>query len=232
MITGSLRLFPMYSNKNDGFTLIEIVLAILIFSILSTTLFYSYRSLFSAKEKIDAKIELLLQSRSVLLRLTEDLRNFYCELRPLFKEPKEFGEKSKYFFITDIETGEYENSSILDFTSYSHLGFGGDLVSSPSEILYFLKDNILYRGDFIYPYPETDREKKEKSYALCRNVSSFKIVLFDENGDEYEGWNSDEKEFNFSTPFSVKIIMEITAGGSKEKYETTIELPVHREKIE
>ena len=215
-------------NKN-GFTLIEIVLAVLILGAVFSTLFFSYSALFQAREKIERKISVLSQAQTALLRINEDLNNFYCETYPLFKKTDDYGFKSKYFFIAENKFDK-NLSTNLRFTSYSHLGFGNDYLKSPSEIFYYLKDNILYRGDFYYPYPETEEEKKMQSFALCKNVSKFKLLFYDKENNEFEYWDSDSSEFKYSTPYIVKLEIELFLDDEKEKFETKIKLPVFREK--
>lgn len=232
---GNIKLFFMLNQRVDekidsGFTLVEVLLAIVLLGIITTTLFVSYKSLFTARAQIDNKVNILSQSKTVINRVVDDLTGFYCELRPLYKEVEEFNFKSKYFFVAESQYSGEKTSSKLNFTSYSHLGFGGDDIKSPAEIFYFLKDNILYRGDFIYPYPETIDEKEEKSYPICKNVNEFKLVFYDEEGDEYQSWDSDDVVYGFSTPCRVYIKIETLIESEKEVYETEIKLPVFREK--
>lgn len=215
-------------NDQSGFTLIEIVLAVLIFGIVTTTLFFSYNSLFQAREAIDKKTKMITQAETALLRIVEDLENFYCEKRPLYKESEEIDFESKYFFYAENVFSNNTTSSKISFTSYAHLGFGGDISKSPSQIFYFLKGNILYRGDFIYPYPETEDEKEKKCYQLCKNVKKFKLIFFDEEKNEYENWNSDEAEYKYATPKRAKLEFEIALDGEVKKFETEILFPVFR----
>lgn len=222
----------MTKLNNKGFTLIEVVLAVLLFGILSTTLFISYKSLFTAREKVDGKIEIYSQAETALSRIIEDLTNFYCEKRPLFKESDEFDFKSKYFFIAENEFNGKTDSTRLMFTSYSHLGFGNDKKDTPALIFYYLKNNILYRGDFTYPYPEEIEEMEKLSFPLCENVSKFKLFFYDEDEKEDETWNSDEEAFYYATPFYIKLQLGLNSGEETEFFETKIKPPVFREKNE
>ncbi len=214
-------------SNNKGFTLLEILMAVMIFGIVMTTLFFSYKSIFKAREKIEEKIKLVSEARSAISRIHDDIVNFYCETRPLYKESNEIGFKSKYFFRAESDFDGGEKNSRLDFTSYSHLGFG-DNHRSPVNIFYYVKENILYRGDFIYPYPEKEEIKEEKSYKLCRNIKSFKFYFYDKDENEYEFWDSDEEEYQYSTPYIVKIQLEIKIYDETEKIETEIKIPVYR----
>jgi prepilin-type N-terminal cleavage/methylation domain-containing protein len=221
----------MIELDKKGFTLIEIVLAVLILGVVFSTLFFSYSALFQAREKIEGKISVLSQAETALLRITEDLNNFYCEISPLYKKNDDYGFKSKYFFVAEKEFDE-KSFTKLRFTSFSHLGFGNDYLKSPSEIFYYLRNNILYRGDFYYPYPETEEERERLSYAVCRNVAEFSLLFYDKENNEFEYWDSDSSEFKYSTPYSVKLELELFLDDEKEKFETKIKLPVFREKEE
>ncbi|MGM0418307.1 MAG: type II secretion system protein GspJ [Thermodesulfobacteriota bacterium] len=224
----------MFINKNNssGFTLVEILLAVVIFGIVTTTLYFSYNSLFQAREKIEQKTEILSGAETALFRIVEDLLNFYCETGPLYREKEDFGDKSKYFFYAENTFNQSFSSTEVNFTSYAHLGFGKDNYKSPSEIFYYLKDNILYRGDFVYPYPESREEKENRSYPLCKNVKKFKMTFYDEENQKYESWNSDDQDFEYATPKMVKLELEIELENDNEKFETKIRLPVFREKKE
>lgn len=162
--------------NNKGFTLIEIVLAVLILGIVFSTLFFSYSALFQAREKIDRKTQILSQAETALLRIVEDLNNFYCELSPLYKKSDDYDFESKYFFSAENEFKE-KSSTKLKFTSYSHLGFGKNNLKSPSEIFYFLEDNILYRGDFYYPYPKTEDEKKSFPIQFVQMLKNLTFIF-------------------------------------------------------
>jgi general secretion pathway protein J len=224
----------MYTSKKNssGFTLVEILLAVVIFGIVTTTLYFSYNSLFQAREKIEQKTEILSGAETALFRIVEDLVNFYCETKPLYKEKEDFGDNSRYFFYAETDFNQSLSSTAVNFTSYSHLNFGNNNYKSPSEIFYYLKDNILYRGDFVYPYPESREEKEKSSYALCKNVKKFKMIFYDEESQEYESWNSDDQDFEYATPQMVKLELEIELENDNEKFETKIRLPVFREKKE
>ncbi|MDY0132694.1 MAG: prepilin-type N-terminal cleavage/methylation domain-containing protein [Desulforegulaceae bacterium] len=221
----------MIKINEKGFTLIEVVLAVLILGVVFSTLFFSYSALFQAREKIERKTSILSQAETALTRIVEDLNNFYCELPPLYKKSEDHGFRSKYFFWAENEFRQ-NSSTKLRFTSYSHLGFGNNYLKSPSEIFYYLKENVLYRGDFYYPYPETDLEKESLSFPICENVEKFNLVFYDEDKNEFEFWDSDSSEFKYSTPYFLKLEIVLFIDDEKEKFETKIKLPVFRKKEE
>jgi general secretion pathway protein J len=55
---------------------------------------------------------------------------------------------------------------------------------------------------------------------------------YDEEGTEYDIWDSDSADVDYSTPRVIKITLEIGDDLSFLPFETMVTLPVFREKIE
>ena len=60
-------------EKNRGFTLVELLLAIFIFSIVVSTVYGSYRVTFSLVNRTERKLEIAGRAHVVLERITEDI---------------------------------------------------------------------------------------------------------------------------------------------------------------
>ncbi|NJL59202.1 MAG: prepilin-type N-terminal cleavage/methylation domain-containing protein, partial [Desulfobacteraceae bacterium] len=78
-----------FMNKN-GFTLIEILIAIFIFAIIVTTIFGSFNAVFSHSAAIREGTEIYEMARNCIDRMMTDLEAIYF---PMEYEPKELGEK-------------------------------------------------------------------------------------------------------------------------------------------
>jgi hypothetical protein len=123
----------------------------------------------------------------------------------------------------------------LRFASLSHLTFGKRVTGGVAEITYYVQETedqtyVLKRQDNLEPYPAF--EEKETDPILCRNVRSLSFAYVDAEEEESENWDSESELFDRATPVAVKI--RISFGDEKRPFifETAMELPVYREKVE
>jgi general secretion pathway protein J len=56
------------------------------------------------------------------------------------------------------------------------------------------------------------------------------IVYYDQEGAEYENWDSDLEQFGNETPVAISIKLEIGNDSDFQLFETMVAIPVHREK--
>ena len=75
-------------------------------------------------------------------------------------------------------------------------------------------------------------KKKKSDPVLCENVKSLVFKYYDQEGSEYDVWDSDSADVDYSTPRAIKITLEIGDDSSFLHFETMVKLPVFREKIE
>ena len=73
--------------QDTGFTLLEILIAIFIFSVIVTTIFASYNSVFSNSESIDQGITTYEMSKNCLNRMAIDLKSIHVSLPPEYVHP-------------------------------------------------------------------------------------------------------------------------------------------------
>jgi general secretion pathway protein J len=57
------------------------------------------------------------------------------------------------------------------------------------------------------------------------------MACFDEDGREYDAWDSDSGDFSYATPVAVRISLELEGINGILPFETMVVLPVHRKKI-
>ena len=73
---------PATRNPSPGFTLLEILIAIFIFAIIITTIFASYRIVFSNTDTINKDITSYEMARNCLNRMIMDLQSVHVSLPP------------------------------------------------------------------------------------------------------------------------------------------------------
>ena len=218
---------------NDGFTLLEIMIAIFIFAVVITTIFTSYSTVSSGNQIIDQKTASYEMATNCLNRMIMDLKSIHLTLLPEYSPPA-LGESPELYRIvgetTDVRGADFPK---LRFTSLSHISFGEKEKSGIAEIVYYVQaaedgNYVLKRADKLYPYGEF--EEKPGDPVLCRDLKSLTFKYYDDDGTEYDRWNSDSEDFGYSTPRAIDIRIELAEGSGSLTIDTMVDLPVYREK--
>lgn len=108
-------------QSSAGFTLLEILIAIFIFAIIVTTIFGSYRSVFSDTDAINKDMTAYAMARNCLNRMIIDLQSVHLHLPPDYAPP-DFDDPPDPFRIVG-ETSDIKGSGFprLRFASLAHL---------------------------------------------------------------------------------------------------------------
>jgi general secretion pathway protein J len=218
---------------NGGFTLLEIMIAIFIFAVVITTIFTSYSSVSSGNKIIDQDTATYEMAANCLNRMIMDLKSIHLTLAPGYTPPA-LGEPPEMYRIVG-EMNDIQGTSFpkLRFTSLSHISFGEKTASGIAEIVYYIHasedgDYVLKRADKLYPYGKF--EEKPGDPILCRDVKSLTIKYYDNDGNDYDQWDSDSENIGYSTPRAIDIRLELAEGSKSLTFETMVNLPIYREK--
>ncbi len=223
------------TDRCKGFTLVEVLVAILIFSIVMTTLFSSFKAFIISSEYVKSDVAHGEKIRNVLKRINMDFGALVVLQAPRYKKPEFNSEPDPYSFIGKEETiGQNVVSSVV-FTSLAHVILGADQRAGVARITYYLKENQnntynLYRADSLFPFPE--EEESCTNPVLCRDISGFELVYTDFNGDEHRYWNSDDQEFKYTFPTSIDLKITLGSGENRQVFETAISMVSGRTPIE
>jgi general secretion pathway protein J len=218
----------------SGFTLLEIMIAIFIFAVIVTTIFASYRTVFSNADIINKDITSYEMARNSLNRMIIDLQSIHLALPPDYAPP-DFDDPPDPFRIvgeaTNIKGSDFP---WLRFTSLAHLPLGKSRSGGIVEIVYYVQGTddagfVLKRADNSYPFQ--DFEEKASDPVLCEDVKALTIKYLDQEGEEYDVWDSDDETYEYATPAAVKIKLELETGSGSVLFETMVALPVMREKL-
>jgi general secretion pathway protein J len=222
-------------SAQDGFTLIEILLAIFIFSILVTTVFGSFAVLSDGAEVLKMDTGLYESTRACLDRITRDLKEIHFALPPEYGKPKFNDDPHEYRLVggqADVGNADFDQ---LRFASLAHISFQGDPRLGIARIIYYpfdlTPDNwVLRRADHIFPYP--DFEPNNQDPILCEQLLEFKLTYYDSEGDSYERWDTESDDHDYASPRSIAITLKT---GTEERFVTLsarVDLPVHRLPLE
>jgi general secretion pathway protein J len=219
-------------KRRDGFTLVELMLAILILGLVITTVLVSFNAVFSSTEALEINSTVYEMAKNCLKRMTVDFESIYVAQPPIYKPP-EFNDTPNDFRFVGI-SGELDGTGFahLRFTSRAHARFEKSHRKGIAEIVYYVQrkedgNNVLKRADNLYPYPEFEENGADPT--LCEYVKSLAFTYLDAEGSDNDVWDSESDEYNYATPKAVAIKLEIEINKSSHIFETVVHLPIYRQ---
>ena len=224
-------IFNLQSSSVLGFTLIEILIAISIFSIIVTAIFSSFNAILNNTGSISEGLATCDMAKNCLNRIISDLKSIHAHLpddTPLNSD-RLLGAYSIVGENTDVGSREF---SKLRFTSLAHINFEHDMQYGIAEIVYYVQeideDNyVIRRADSLYPYRSF--KKKDSDPLLCEKVKSLEFKYYGYDGNEYDYWDSQSDEFSHSTPRAIGIKLEAGDEPNSLLLEAMVTIPVYRE---
>ena len=228
LIRSSRRPLP---SDGRGFTLIEILVAMFILTIVMGLVFGSFNGVFSNADRLNESGDLFEMADACMNRIISDLSALHVMKEPRYKPPDMDDDPDIFRFVGSNETMGGYTFAKLRFTSLAHLAPGVDGNSGIAEIVYYVQPSEsdgyqLFRADNSYPYPEF--EPKASDPVMCEQLLSFKLTYFDKEGREFEEWDSEDDDYEYSTPRSIRIELKLGSEENAYEFQTAIQLPVFR----
>jgi general secretion pathway protein J len=213
----------------------EIMLAILIFGLVVTTVLGSFNAVFSTTDALESSSDTYEMAKDCLKRLTMDLESIHVAQAPLYKPPQFDEAPNDYRVVGSTEDSNGTGFAQLRFTAGAHLPLEKSDRNGIAEIIYYVHTEadgrlVLKRADNLYPYP--DFEPKGSDPTLCEHVKSLAFKYYDQEGTLYERWDSESDQFGYATPSAVGVKLEIEDKSGAHIFETLVKLPVCRPKIQ
>jgi general secretion pathway protein J len=213
-----------------GFTLLEILVAMVVFSVIMVTLFSSVNTFLHSADQV--KTELSVESRfnAGLQALTADLEQTFVLQTPRYRRPGFNDDPDPYRFTGAQEHVDGTLFSRLAFASTHHLRPANDHRHGVARITYYVHprgdDFNLHRSDTLFPFdtevnPCTDP-------ILVQHIQTFSITYTDRQGEAHDTWDSDRRAFEFGFPARVSLVIELSPEKSGRQIRTGIFLPVSR----
>ena len=223
------------SRDAPGFTLLEILLAILILAVVITTILGSFNAVFSTTDTLDNSARIHAMAKTCLNRMVADLEGLTISQRPFYKPPDYDDPPDPYRIAGTASEGDGIGFANFRFASRAHLPMEKSKRTGIAEIHYYIMARedglpVLKRSDKLYPYPPFEENSSDP--VLCERVKSLAFTYYDDEGSDYEIWDSDSEEFNYATPTAVEIRLEIGDETESYTFKTMVRLPIHREKSE
>ena len=215
--------------------MLEILIAISIFAIIVTTIFGSHNYIFSSAKVVEEDIAVYEMAKGCLSRITDDFQSLHVCLPPEYTPPDSDDDEDPFKITGETADAGSESFSRLMFASRAHVSFEKNIQKGIARIAYYVQKSdesryVLRRADKLYPYEPFEEKKSDP--VLCENVKLLVFKYFDEEGNEYDIWDSDSAGVDYSTPRAIKITLEIGDDSNFLPFETMVKLPVFREKIE
>ena len=220
-----------HRTREGGFTLVELLLAIVILGMVVTTVLVSYNTVFSTTDALESSSNMYEMAKNCLKQMTVDLESIYISQPPVYRQPEFDDEPSDFRVVGLSKDLSGTGFAQLRFTSRAHLPLENSSRRGIAEIVYYVQtredgSQVLKRSDNLYPYPEF--EEKGSDPTLCEHVKSLAFTFFDDEGSENDSWDSESDTFAYATPGAIGIELEIGDQSSSHTFRTLVKLPVYR----
>ncbi len=223
-------------SDTQGYTLLEIMISIFIFSIIITTILVSYQAVFFKSDKIDAGMDIYTMASSCLNRLAIDISGIAISLPPKYRKPESDSEPDPFRILGDTSDIAAGSFSRLRFASRSHADLSGTGKTGITEIVYYVDEDrdgkmVLRRRDRLYPYDNPQEDIREP--VVCEHIKSLVFTYHDAEGEIHEFWESESVDQGYATPRAIQVKLEIGRVESESfKFDTLLMLPTMRAAIE
>ena len=218
---------PIKENlRVSGFTLVEIMIAILILGLVLSTVYAAYSSTMKIVRDIEYQDNLYKMARTAMDRMIKDLSSLQLS-------------SGSFDFRAEKKTISNREFYSLSFWSASHLAFGeNEGEGRPAAISYYVEEDeglssfSLWRSDLSGAKPSQEKNISG-GFVVCQNVDSLSLRFYDSTGRESESWDSSSlsADQKGKTPVAVKIELALVNINDKEKpykFMTKVFLPVKK----
>jgi len=218
-------------KTDKGFTLLEVLLAFFIFSILFITIYTTYSGSFKTINMTENRMELYRKAAIVMERISEDLQGGYISLLP----PNSFGQPTAYTrFLGEDNDMNGMDADTLSFFSLTQPLFSDAVDTGSGQVISYSviqgsgeDELILLRSE----HPEfKDETEARQGLILSDGLQAINFTYFDNDGNVHESWDSDSEEFNGRLPRMVSISLEFLNQGNPDapfKVMTSVALPIN-----
>ncbi len=230
----------MMTNKMEiqGFTLVEVLVALAIFSGLMLTLFSSFNAFTASSRMIEQYGEKSRELGPGLNTLISDLEQIFLLQPPQFLAPDtaDADAQKKFGFSAGQDHINGAPFSHLAFTSLSPVQFHHipGLPKGITRLAYYVyahQDRLdLHRSDTpVFLLNETAPPSPCRDPVLFRDIRRFELTFFDHQGNEHDHWDSRDEAFEFGLPARMGI--KITIGSKEDERDilTQVALPIERQ---
>ncbi len=204
-----------------GFTMMELLLAIVIFSVVVSLTYGAYSMTFKVINTASGNARYAERARVALDRIGDDLASIYSG--------------DKLVFVGETEGAGNMRGDKLTFTSRAHLLLYKDDIPAPwTKIRYHVEEDNdrlrLYRADVPYLPGRDDDIEEERGFILCDGLREVAFTYYSENGNEADRWEVETGSSNAKDDLPVAVGVRLGFVSEKDEddtiyYETRVFLP-------
>jgi prepilin-type N-terminal cleavage/methylation domain-containing protein len=216
-------------NQTNGFTLIEVLIAVFILGIVLSTVYAAYTATFRILKISEHENDLYNMGRMTLQRMTQDFNSVipYNGKFEWTAKRTAFGNRDfpRIFFTSNVNLDLYNQANPAGI----------------STVDYFV-DEDLQREGFVLFRSETIRrdkvldnlgELRKGAFPICARIHSVVYAFYDSSGKEYETWDSTEntEAQNNQAPAIIAIELNLINPDNENhpyKFMTKVYLPVNK----
>lgn len=205
------------SDRQAGFTLFELLIAMTLMATIITTLFALFSNVIDASQHARKRMAYDQAGRTILSIVEDDLRYMLPDMKT-----------SELKFDATLDSDTFDEQDLLGFASTSSLAFRThEHVRSLQYVTYSLKeqDNDLFtliRTE--RPNPTVKGDFKELKYPLLEDISE---CIFEYYNGEYNEFQKDWGVEKTLLPTAIR--MTFTLGTKDEPYQYQLVIPLPQE---
>ena len=213
---------------NNGFTLLEIMVALAIFAVIVTLIYPAYTGTYRNIEIAENQAEIYEMARTTLIRIIEDLESTYIP-----EESENPQENNNPALIGQNDYLDGRRADRIRFYSKSHIDISDSTTGGgAAKIAYYplLKEDnsiSLYRSDT--PGSNEWPEENKGGWIICEGLSSISFTYTDKRGDTHDAWDDSVSGSAEKLPSIVHITLEFIDKQNPDKpltFSTAVALPL------
>jgi prepilin-type N-terminal cleavage/methylation domain-containing protein len=221
----------MADLKTQGFTLLEILVAMTIFSVTLLTLFSTFRTVATSSARMKTDIlfqEKIQQCMQVMMADIEQIRMSH----PPKYHPPEFNQAPDLYRFSGTETAiDGMIFSHLAFAGLNHLDLGPGHIHGTARIHYYVHRHEnrfdLHRFDSSFlsdTAPDPCRDP-----VLFKDIHTFSLTFTGIDGTDHTIWDSESARFDHTFPARITIAVKPAGDDTIEPLKVTMLVPVSRQ---
>jgi prepilin-type N-terminal cleavage/methylation domain-containing protein len=216
-------LFPRHAEERAGFTLLEVLAAIFLTSIVITFAVSFYIDLANASRRALERTRESLRGTAVVARIARDLSNASFVVKAEEADPL----SHPWFFVAESRVA-FDGADLIKFNARSQSpGVNTAHRSDLTQVAYQVEETQdgslnLYRWSapgiplgFEPGYPSID---DDRSFIVAEGLGSLALRFLDVEGNWLPGWDSTQLEASAELPVAVEIDVSIWREGELDDW--------------
>lgn len=201
--------------RPGGFTLLEILIAVILLAFVFTTLFVSYRQLVGDAQALSRRNALNEMAAMAMHHIVSDLERVFVLQPPFYRPPEMMADElPPYRFTGTTASLGGESFSEIRFVSGRHIDLRGSGDSGLAAIRYYAEDDgdgrmTLKRRDRLVFAEAAPSDAPLPDPTVCTHLAGFEVTFIDADGDTYDAWDSEAESFKYATPTAVTIQLDV-----------------------